>query len=199
MRKILKRGFIILEGTFRSGKADGKITYRSKRWKIWHATITLTTCYYCASMNGRILDRDAPCLDKVPVHDNCRCYVEAVIAIVAGTATSAGSHGVDLFVFNHGRLPENYLEKKMAQKSGWDPLKGNLAEVLPGMMIGGDRYKNRDGRLPDAPGRMWYEADFDYTSGYRNDCRLLYSNDGLIFVSYDHYLTFCEIGLEVVE
>ena len=50
-------------------------------------------------------------------------------------------------------------------------------------MIGGDKYKNRDGRLPDAPGSVWYEADFDYTGGYRDDCRLLYSNDGLIFVT----------------
>ena len=199
MRKILKRGYVILEGTLRSGTADNRITYRSKRWKIWRATITLTTCYYCASMNGRILDKYDPCFDEFPVHDNCRCFIEAVIAVVAGTATSAGMYGVDLFVFNHGKLPENYLGKKMAQKSGWEPLKGNLAEVLPGMMIGGDRYKNRDGRLPDAPGRMWYEADFDYTGGYRNDCRLLYSNDGLIFVTYDHYLTFYEIGIEVVE
>ena len=198
MQKILKRGFVILVGTLRSEKVEGKITYRSKKWMIWHATITATTCYYCASMNGRILDKDDSCLDKVPVHDNCRCYVEVVIAIVAGTATSAGSHGVDLSVFNHGRLPENYLGKKLAQKSGWEPLKGNLAEVLPGMMIGGDRYKNRDGRLPDAPGRIWYEADFDYTGGYRNDCRLIYSNDGLIFATYDHYLTFYEIGMEVL-
>lgn len=105
-------------------------------------------------MNGRILDKDDPCFDEFPVHENCRCYVEAVIAIVAGTAISAGMSGVDLFVFKHGRLPDYYLRKKRAQQSGWEPLKGNLAEVLPGMMIGGDRYKNRDGRLPDAPGRM---------------------------------------------
>lgn len=73
-------------------------------------------------MNGRILDKDDPCFDDFPEHDNCRCYVEAVIAIVAGTATSAGVHGVDLFVFNQGRLPENYLGKKLSQKSGWEPL-----------------------------------------------------------------------------
>ena len=59
-----------------------------------------------------------------------------------------------------------------------------------------DSYKNRDHRLPEAIGRVWYEADFDYARGYRNGCRLLYSNDGLIFVTYDHYLTFHEIGLE---
>lgn len=93
-------------------------------------------------------------------------------------------------------MPSNYLRKKKAQQLGWEPLLGNLAQELPGMMIGGDKYKNRDKRLPDTPGRVWYEADFDYVSGYRNDCRLLYSNDGLIFVTYDHYATFYEIDVE---
>ena len=48
------------------------------------------------------------------------------------------------------------------------------------------------------PGRIWFEADFDYTGGYRNSFRLLYSNDGLIFVTYDHYATFYEIDTEGV-
>ena len=67
------------------------------------------------------------------------------------------------------------------------------------MLIGGDPYKNRDGRLPYAPGRIWYEADFDYIGGFRNDCRLIFSNDGLLFVTYDHYETFIEIVLEEVK
>ena len=147
-------------------------------------------------MNGHILAKDDPRIDGIPVHPNCRCYVEAVIAIVAGTATADGANGVDRYIATYGTLPDNYLKKKEAQKLGWEPLLGNLADKLPGVLIGGDKYKNRDGRLPDAPGRVWYEADFDYTGGYRNDFRLLYSNDGLIFVTYDHYLTFYEIGLE---
>lgn len=61
-------------------------------------------------------------------------------------------------------------------------------------MIGGKIYRNRDHRLPESNGRIWHEADFDYISGYRNNCRLLYSNDGLLFVTYDHYTTFFEIG-----
>lgn len=118
---------------------------------------------------------------------------------MAGTATNDGANGVDLFVALHGMLPENYLPKKKAKKLGWNPLLGNLSDVLPRILIGGDIYKNRDKRLPDAPGRVWYEADFNYDGGYRNDCRLLYSNDGLLFVTYDHYLTFQEIVLEVIE
>ena len=60
-------------------------------------------------------------------------------------------------------------------------------------MIGGDRFYNDKGKLPNAPNRIWYEADIDYQSGYRNTYRILYSNDGLIFVTYDHYQTFYEL------
>ena len=60
-------------------------------------------------------------------------------------------------------------------------------------MIGGDIYYNDEGRLPQANGRIWYEADINYTSGYRGLDRIYYSNDGLIFVSYDHNATFYEI------
>ena len=60
-------------------------------------------------------------------------------------------------------------------------------------MIGGDIFYNNQGKLPKNLNRVWYEADFDYVSGYRNTCRILYSNDGLIFVSYDHAQTFYEL------
>ena len=60
-----------------------------------------------------------------------------------------------------------------------------------GMIV--DIYKNREGKLPSAPGRVWHEADINYNKGYRNRERILYSNDGLIFVTYDHYQTFYEM------
>ena len=71
--------------------------------------------------------------------------------------------------------------------------KGNLREVLPNSTIGGDIYRNRENKLPSADGRIWYEADIDYEGGYRNDSRILYSNDSLIFATYDHYKTFYEV------
>lgn len=64
---------------------------------------------------------------------------------------------------------------------------------MPGRMIGGDVFYNDKNKLPDAVGRVWYEADFNYVSGWRNDYRVLYSNDGLIFITYDHYKTFYEL------
>ena len=69
----------------------------------------------------------------------------------------------------------------------------NLHQVTDKGTIGGDIYRNKDGKLPSADGRIWYEADINYTSGKRNEQRILYSDDGLIFVTYDHYKTFYEI------
>ena len=90
-------------------------------------------------------------------------------------------------------LPSEYITKNEAIRKGWKKKQGNLAEVLPGKVIGGDVYKNKNSKLPDVIGRVWFEADFDYYGGYRNDSRLLYSSDGLIFVTYDHYETFYEL------
>lgn len=60
-------------------------------------------------------------------------------------------------------------------------------------MLFGGIHENRNGRLPSAPARIWYEADINYTKGWRGTERVVFSNDGLIFVTYDHYLTFIEI------
>lgn len=54
-------------------------------------------------------------------------------------------------------------------------------------------YRNYDGHLPNKYGRVWYEADINYSGGFRNSMRIVYSNDALIFVTYDHYQTFYEI------
>ena len=50
-----------------------------------------------------------------------------------------------------------------------------------------------DEALPRKEGRIWYEADINYTGGYRNTERIIFSNDGLIFVTYDHFRTFIEV------
>lgn len=173
-----------------------QVMYESKFVIAWRAIITPTTCLYCSSTNGRILSTTDPVINTIPVHPNCKCFVEALMVIAVGTATSAGENGVDRYVALFGSLPGNYVPKEIAEAAGWKRKRGNLADVFPGKLIGGSVYKNRDHRLPEAPERIWYEANFDYTSGFRNDCRLMYSNDGLIFVTYGHYATFYEIGLE---
>ena len=83
------------------------------------------------------------------------------------------------------------LQKAIA--AGWDNRQGNLADVCPNKMIGGNLYENRRRLLPERQGRIWREADFDFIGAYRNSKRILYSNDGLIFISYDHAQTFYEL------
>ena len=130
---------------------------------------------------------------KPPLHLFCRCKIKPMEAIAAGQATQDGTAGADYWIKNLKQLPTTYISKSEARNNGWKAKQGNLAAVLPGKTIGGDRYYNDDKHLPDAPNRIWYEADINFTGGYRGDCRLLYSNDGLIFVTYDHYRTYLEI------
>ncbi len=58
------------------------------------------------------------------------------------------------------------------------------------MSIGGDHFGNYEGLLPDATGRKWHECDVNYSGGYRGAERLVYSNDGLIYYTEDHYESF---------
>ena len=97
---------------------------------------------------------------------------------------------VALYIHTYGKLPVNYITKKEAQDMGWDPSKGNLSDILPGMSIGGSAFGNYEGALPRANGRRYFECDIDYDGGYRGAKRLVYSNDGLVFYTEDHYNNF---------
>ena len=96
---------------------------------------------------------------------------------------------VALYIHTYGHLPENYITKDEAYDLGWK-CAGTLDEVAPGMSIGGDYYGNYEGVLPDEPGREYHECDIDYESGNRNGKRIVYSNDGNIYYTEDHYNSF---------
>lgn len=100
---------------------------------------------------------------------------------------------VALYIHQYGCLPGNYITKKQAQALGWVSKEGNLWEVAPGKSIGGDRFGNYEGNLPEAEDRQYYECDIDFDGTYRNAKRILYSNDGLIFYTDDHYETFTQL------
>ncbi len=112
----------------------------------------------------------------------------------SGAYTSMAEVAVYLSVY--GRLPDNYITKREAQALGWDNRAGNLDEVAPGKSIGGDRFGNYEGTLPDAKGRTWTECDIDSDGGYRNGLRIVFSSDGLIYYSDDHYTTFTQVVVE---
>ena len=151
------------------------------------------TCLTCRNCHGAIYMLDEWVNPKPPLHPYCRCIMEYLQALFAGTATIDGLDGADWWLKNYGQLPDYYITPEDAVKNGWNPKLGNLYKVLPGKMIMGGIYRNKNGHLPSAPGRIWYEADINYTWGWRGTDRVLFSNDGMIFVTYDHYLTFYEI------
>mgnify|MGYP000978519696 CR=1 FL=1 len=97
------------------------------------------------------------------------------------------------YIFAHGTLPDNFLTKSEARQLGWDSSQNYVSDVAPGYSIGGDRFGNYEGLLPDASGRKWYEADANYTAGPRGAERILYSSDGLVYYTNDHYQTFTEM------
>ncbi|WP_128330161.1 ribonuclease domain-containing protein [Apibacter sp. HY039] len=90
----------------------------------------------------------------------------------------------------HHSLPTYYITKKEARKSGWKPEQGNLCKILPGKIIGGDLFTNRENKLPFKKGRIWFEADINYQCNQRGAERVIFSSDGLIFITHDHYKTF---------
>ena len=83
--------------------------------------------------------------------------------------------------------------KSEARQLGWDSSQNYVSDVAPGYSIGGDKFGNYEGLLPDASGRKWYEADANYTAGPRGAERVLYSSDGLVYYTNDHYQTFTEM------
>ena len=92
-----------------------------------------------------------------------------------------------------GELPENFITKNEAKALGWDSRYNYVGDVAPGKSIGGDRFGNYEGLLPDKKGRTWYECDANYTGKKRGAERVLFSSDGLYYYTNDHYKTFTEM------
>lgn len=96
---------------------------------------------------------------------------------------------VALYIYTYGKLPANFITKKEAQALGWQG--GSLEPYAPGKCIGGSYYGNYEGTLPSKKGRSYTECDIDTLgSASRGAKRIVFSNDGLIYYTSDHYKTF---------
>ncbi len=96
---------------------------------------------------------------------------------------------VALYLHQYGHLPDNFITKKEARDLGWPG--GNLEPYAPGMCIGGDRFGNYEKILPEASGRSYHECDIDTLGASKRGAkRIVYSTDGLIYYTEDHYETF---------
>ena len=96
---------------------------------------------------------------------------------------------VALYIETYGHLPNNYITKREAQALGWEG--GSLEPYAPGKCIGGTHFGNYEGLLPEADGREYTECDIN-TLGKdsRGAERIVFSNDGLIYYTGDHYQSF---------
>ena len=104
---------------------------------------------------------------------------------------------VSKYILEFEQLPSNYITKKEATALGWKASEGNLWDVSDQKSIGGDRFGNRERILPKG---NYFEADIDYEGGYRNELRLVYTLDGEIYYTDDHYASFEQLyGAEMDE
>ncbi len=92
------------------------------------------------------------------------------------------------YVKQNHRLPDYYITKNEARKHGWNPSKGNLCDVLPGRAIGGDKFNNREKNLPQ--GEKYFEADVNYHCGSRNADRIIFTKNGDVYLTKNHYKSF---------
>lgn len=141
---------------------------------------------------------DAP--DSLPTATIAAALTDSPTSVPTATPTDApkqtaitAPQDIADYIFAHGTLPDNFLTKSEARQLGWDSSKNYVSDVTPGYSIGGDKFGNYEGLLPDASGRKWYEADANYTVGPRGAERILYSSDGLVYYTSDHYQTFTEM------
>ena len=119
-------------------------------------------------------DTPAPTATPVPIDEH-------------GTYTSRDD--VALYIHLYGHLPDNFISKTKARKLGWNG--GSLEPYAPGKCIGGGEYLNLEGLLPEAPGRIYHECDIDTLGARKRGAkRIVFSNDGLIYYTDDHYESF---------
>jgi len=104
-----------------------------------------------------------------------------------GSYTAA--EDVAAYLAEYGHLPSNFITKEEARQLGWEG--GGLDDYAYGCCIGGDKFGNYEGLLPEADGRKYYECDINTLhKDNRGPERIVFSNDGLIYYTPDHYESF---------
>ncbi|MBR6760698.1 MAG: ribonuclease [Oscillospiraceae bacterium] len=121
--------------------------------------------------------------------DTTTIQTSTTAAVLDRNGTYTTKDDVALYLYTYGELPKNFITKKEAQKLGWPG--GSLEPYAPGKCIGGSYFGNYEELLPKKNGRSYYECDIDTLgANSRGAKRIVYSNDGLIYYTADHYESF---------
>lgn len=145
---------------------------------------------------------DAALSEETEAPESGEQFVTAEDPEVTQTADTVGEHGyyydaehVVLYLDTYGHLPDNYMTKEEARALGWEG--GSVEAYQAGAAIGGDRFGNREGLLPEETGRTYTECDINTLGAdSRGAERLIFSNDGLYFYTSDHYASFMELTVD---
>jgi hypothetical protein len=143
-----------------------------------------------SGFRGVRTDRDRGSCAASPPHPG---VVRDANALALCRLDASGRGGHHLLSLGRGKAPGLRFVATQLTDLSYSYGTNNPHEVAPGKSIGGDVFRNKEGKLPSAPGRIWYEADANYSSGYRGGDRILFSDDGLIYKTTDHYKTFTPI------
>ena len=135
-------------------------------------------------------DKEDNANEKGSTEEESDAALEVPAVTVQEDGEYASKEEVAAYLHEYGHLPDNFITKKDAQALGWVSSEGNLHEVAPGKSIGGDYFGNYEEILPKQSGRKYYECDIDTDGSYRGAKRIVYSSDGLIYYTEDHYTTF---------
>ena len=149
--------------------------------KLWAliSSVIVIGAFLVGYLIGKINPPDNPIIDPDPV----------VEVTVREDGIYDSKEEVALYLITFNKLPGNYITKNEARKAGWEG--GSVEPFYPGCCIGGDSFANREGLLPKKKGRSYKECDINTLGkGTRGDERIIYSNDGLIYYTDDHYESF---------
>lgn len=124
--------------------------------------------------DNNIIDNDATTSDNSDIIDENKIH---------------GFQEVADYIHQYNKLPDYFITKKEAMNLGWSPGE-DLWKYAPNKSIGGDHFGNYENSLPSKEGRTWTECDINYKGGSRGSDRIVFSNDGLIYGTSDHYKTF---------
>lgn len=143
----------------------------------------------CVMLSGCGKQRELVRTDPVNIVEPSAAQTD-VLPDEDGVYTTASD--VAAYINAYGHLPSNFITKKEAGALGWEG--GSLEPYAPGKCIGGDYFGNYEGLLPEAAGREYHECDIDTLGkSKRGSKRIIYSNDGLIYYTEDHYASFTRL------
>jgi hypothetical protein len=120
-----------------------------------------------------------------------------ILEVIQENKKYTSKDSVAAYIYLFHKLPANYINKSAAQElyeakgNTFTKWNFNPLNVL-GYMVGGDVYYNNEKKLP-VISMVYYEADVDYFGDNRGTKRLVWTTDGAVFYTANHYETFVKL------